>query len=383
MHNDLVDKTILVEKLKLYGLDEHAASWVENYMSGRSQQVYVDGDLSDPLAVEVGVPQGSILGPILYCLMVNDLPEVPHNHEPKDPSFWNCHCHDCGGLACFADDSSYSYSGHDPVKINEDIKHSYNLVSEYMAANKLILNSEKTHLMVMASRAQHRIHGNYGVELDTGKEMIQPEEHDRLLGCEIKCDFTWKEHLQDNQLSLVRQLTSRINALKKISFAASFQTRKMVANGVLISRIIYAIQLWGGTSNYLLDMLQVLQNRAARLVTRRNIYTSEHQLLLECGWLNVRQMVAFHDAVQIFKILKEEKPVALYRRISKTFSYRTRAASTGALVDNHRTRGEISKESFLVRATKLWNKLPASVRQSENVKQFKAGLKKSFLNITI
>ena len=380
---DLVDKTILVEKLKLYGLDEHAASWVENYMSGRSQQVYVDGDLSDPLAVEVGVPQGSILGPILYCLMVNDLPEVPYNHEPKDPSFWNCHCHDCGGLACFADDSSYSYSGHDPVKINEDIKHSYNLVSEYMAANKLILNSEKTHLMVMASRAQHRIHGNYGVELDTGKEMIQPEEHDRLLGCEIKCDFTWKEHLQDNQLSLVRQLTSRINALKKISFAASFQTRKMVANGVLMSRIIYAIQLWGGTSNYLLDMLQVLQNRAARLVTRRNIYTSEHQLLLECGWLNVRQMVAFHDAVQIFKILKEEKPVALYRRISKTFSYRTRAASTGALVDNHRTRGEISKESFLVRATKLWNKLPASVRQSENVKQFKAGLKKSFLNITI
>ena len=375
---DLVDKSILVEKLKLYGLDRHSADWMENYMSGRSQQVYIDGDLSDPMAVEVGVPQGSILGPILYCLMVNELPEVPHNHEPRergDPSFWNCQCRGCGGIACFADDSSFSYSGKDPVKINQDIKHAYNQISEYMASNKLVLNSEKTHLMVMASRAQHRLHGNYGVELDTGNEIIQPEEHDRLLGCEIKCDFTWKEHLQDNHLSLLRQLTTRINALRKISFAASFQTRKMVANGVLISRIIYAIQLWGGTSNYLLDMLQVLQNRAARLVTRRSIFTSQHQLLLECGWLNVRQMVAFHDAVQIFKTLKEEKPVSLYRRLSRTFSYRTRAATTGAIVDNYRTRGDISMESFVVRGTKLWNKLPASVRQSQNLKQFKMGMK--------
>ena len=123
----------------------------------------------------------------------------------------------------------------------------------------------------------------------------------------------------------------------------------MVANGVLISRIIYAIQLWGGTSNYLLDMLQVLQNRAARLVTRRNIFTSQNQLLRECGWLNVRQMVAFHDVVQIFKTLKEEKPVSLYRKLSRTFSYRTRAAATGALVDNYRRRGDIRRDSFLVR----------------------------------
>ena len=286
-------------------------------------------------------------------------------------------------MACFADDSSYSYSGQDPVQINEDIKNTYSDISEYMASNKLVLNSEKTHLMVMASRAQHRLHGNYGVRLDTGNEIIEPEEHDRLLGCEIKCDFTWKEHLQDNHLSLLKQLTARINALQKVSFAASFQTRKMIANGVLISRIIYAIQLWGGTSNYLLDMLQVLQNRAARLVTRRNIFTSQHQLLLECGWLNVRQMVAFHDVVQIYKTLKEEKPVSLYRKLSRTFSYQTRAATTGALVDNYRTRGDISRESFLVRATKLWNKLPASVRQSENLKQFKSRVKEYLPHLNV
>ena len=73
---DLVDKNILIEKLKLYGLDENSSNWMESYLSDRSQQVYLDGELSESLPVNIGVPQGSILGPILYCLLVNDLPEL-------------------------------------------------------------------------------------------------------------------------------------------------------------------------------------------------------------------------------------------------------------------------------------------------------------------
>jgi hypothetical protein len=91
-----------------------------------------------------------------------------------------------------------------------------------MDANKLVLNSDKTHLLALASKAQHRLHGNYGVELDTGNEIIQPLDHERLFGCEISCDLTWKEHLQDNECSLHQQITSRINSLRKISFSASF-----------------------------------------------------------------------------------------------------------------------------------------------------------------
>ena len=72
---DLVDKDILIKKLKLYGVEENSANWMDSYMSGRTQQVYIDGELSKSLPVNIGVPQGSILGPILYCLLVNDFPE--------------------------------------------------------------------------------------------------------------------------------------------------------------------------------------------------------------------------------------------------------------------------------------------------------------------
>ena len=374
---DLVDKSILIDKLKLYGLDEGSASWIESYMSERSQRVFLDGELSDALKVEVGVPQGSILGPILYCLMVNDLPEVPHNHLPEaeHPAFWNNYCSNCGGMSCFADDSSFSKSDKDPGTLNHDIKEKYLEISEYMAANKLVLNSDKTHLLVMASTTQHRLHGNYGVQLDTGAEIITPQDNERMLGCQISSNYKWNEHVKDGEFSLQRQLTSRINALMKISFAASFATRKMIANGIVISRIIYVIQIWGGASEYLIKILQVLQNKAARFVTKLDIFTSQEKLLRQCGWMSVKQLVAYHNMVQVFKVKSEQKPVFLYNTLSKSFNYRTRAASTGSLVDNNKTSNEISKDAFLFKSTKLWNSLQPSIRQESNIQKFKLKLK--------
>ena len=156
----------------------------------------------------------------------------------------------------------------------------------------------------------------------------------------------------------------------------------MIANGVVISRIIYVISLWGGTNDYILKMLQALQNRAARFVTKKDIFTSQKQLLLECGWMSVRQLAAFHSLVQVYKTLCSQKPVTLHNILSKSFSYRTRAASTGALVDNIKSTSEISKQSFLVCSTKLWNELPPEVRQARNIRQFKLQLK-NWINVKV
>ena len=91
-----------------------------------------------------------------------------------------------------------------------------------MASNKLVLNSDKTRLLVMAPEPKHKKHGNYGIQLDTGKELILPQDHEKLLGVQISSNFTWNEHLKNNEFSAHRQITSRINPLKKISHSASF-----------------------------------------------------------------------------------------------------------------------------------------------------------------
>ena len=108
-----------------------------------------------------------------------------------------------------------------------------------MVANKLVLNSEKTHLLVMATPNQHKHNQDYGITLNTGTEIIHPTYTEKLLGGYITNDFRFNEHLKENEKSAFKSLTSRVNALAKISRLAPFKTRKMVANGIVISKLIY------------------------------------------------------------------------------------------------------------------------------------------------
>ena len=110
-------------------------------------------------------------------------------------------------------------------------------------------------------------------------------------------------------------------------------------------------------------------------MTKLDIFTSQRVLLLQCGWMSVKQLAAYHSLVQVYKTKHEKKPVFLSKSISKSFLQNTRAASTGALVDNQKTKSDISKYSFISISTKLWNQLPPQIRQAENLRNFKFKLK--------
>ena len=187
-----------------------------------------------------------------------------------------------------------------------------------MACNKLVLNDDKTHLLVMAPKQLRKNHGNFGITLNTGNKIIEPSQHEKMLGCQISSDFTWNFHIRDDEFSMQRLLISRVNALKKVSFGMSFKMRKMVANSIVMARMIYIIQLWGGTSNYLLKSLQVLQNQAARTVTGLGWFTPQSVLLGQLGWLSINQLVEYHNLLLLFKVQKEKKPVYLYNIVSKS-----------------------------------------------------------------
>ena len=113
----------------------------------------------------------------------------------------------------------------------------------------------------MATPYQHKHFEDFGIILNTGTEAIEPIYSEKLLGGHIINDFKFNEHLKDNDNSAFKSLTSCVNALAKISSVASFKIRKMVANGIVISKLVYLIQWWGGCSDYLITYLQVLQNR--------------------------------------------------------------------------------------------------------------------------
>ena len=199
-------------------------SWCKSYLSGRSQKVCIDGALSDSLPLHVGVPQGSVLGPLLYIIFSNDLPEATHDHLAEENTLYNIHCHSCGGICSFADDSTLTVSRKDPAELDQVIDTKYKEVENYMVANKLVLNSDKTHLLIMATPYQHRLNHDFGIKLNTGTDIIQPSYSEKLLGGYITNDFRFNEHMKENEKSAFRSLTTRVNALAKISWMAPFKT---------------------------------------------------------------------------------------------------------------------------------------------------------------
>ena len=141
-----------------------------------------------------------------------------------------------------------------------------------MANNKLKLNDDKTHLLIMTTNQKHRMI-DIRVKIGTSTEEIRPKKTEKLLGISIQNNLKWTDYIQNNEKSLLKQLNTRLNALKIIGNVADFKTRLMVANGIFCSKLIFQIGLWGGTEEYLLNSLQSVQNKAARFVARRGIYT--------------------------------------------------------------------------------------------------------------
>ena len=234
---DVESQKLLVDKLAMYGFTNTARSWMESYLDGRSQCVYVDGSFSSTLRVNTGVPQGSILGPLCYVIFTNDLPEVTHEGDHVQDQHqhehqFNMHCTPCGGVCCFADDSTLSISRNTPDALTEKLSSSYRKVSDYMTSNELKLNDDKTHLLLMTT-AQKRKHLTQELRIITTNEVIQASSSEKLLGVTIHENLKWTEYILNDEKSLTAQLSLRLNGLKKVSRAASFKSRLTIANGIL------------------------------------------------------------------------------------------------------------------------------------------------------
>ena len=328
------------------------------------------------------MPQGSIIGPLLYICFTNDMPECVHDHNSEDQgplvnTNFNLDCLLCGSICCYADDSTYSKSSQNAQELTEEIDRKYKDIVEYINSNKLVINTDKTHLLVMCSQRSHNRHGNHGVCLNTGSEIIYPVRHEKLLGGHISDNFTWNFFIRDGKDSLYRTVVSRINTLSRISRFSSFKTRKTVANGIVMSRFVYLIQVWGlSCSGYLIKSLQLLQNRAARIVTGLDWFTPVDTLLQQCGWLSIFQLVHYHSLVLVYQVKADRKPIYFSNRFNSEFSRQTRLARGGGIRRLQKSQSSVAQAAFQVRAAQLWNDLPVDIRRCSTIVSFKGKLKK-------
>ena len=346
---DLVCPNLLLEKLCIYGVHKDCLEWVKSYLVGRKQAVWIDHTLSGWLSVQVGVPQGSILGPLLFIIFANDLPFVLTYD-----------------LDTYADDSTLTSTQRDISSINDEMNLNCSLVYQWMKDNKLCLNAEKTQLMITGTSRRLQLTDKADLNITMGGHVINEseEKYATLLGVKFMPNLKWHEHL----FELKKRLKLRLSGLLKVRNIVSTALLKKVADGIFNSVLIYCIPLWGQCDKGDLRSLQVLQNMTARHVLKMPPRCHRDYLFDELGWLTVYQLSIYHSILNVFKIRIHREPEYLFERLSHD-NLRGRI-----IVPNVRLC--LCMKSFCWSGAVFWNKLPEDLRTNSNIAQFKTRLKR-------
>ena len=280
---DLVDPNLLISKLEIYGVDGDGIQWINSYLTNRYQGVWVDHVLSDFKHCDVGVPQGSILGPLLFLIFFNDLPSSIESNVDS-----------------YADDTTITATGKTVEEISHSLTKDCALVSEWMRKNRLKLNPNKTHLLTVGTAERLRHTSDLQVTMDNIRLQQDQDKCELLLGCKIQVNLKWKIQIK----YLQSKLRTRLAGLAKLKFILNFSLRKSITDGIFNSVLVYCLPICGGMDIGDLRDLQILQNRAARIVTRSPPRAPRGPMYDKLKWLTVNQLIVYHSVITIFKIRK-------------------------------------------------------------------------------
>ena len=267
---DCVSHKLLLDKMSLYKFNKNTIDWFKSYLSGRTQYVVINSKESSMSAVSSEVPQGSMLGPILYTLFKNELPHVlkdPENctdpsHEPHVKLF-GTNCIKCGEITCFADDASAIYSSNSRVENQLKMKTQLKTISEFITSNKLSVNEDKTTINeIMMPQKRTKITGNSPTltvkDKNGADKLLQVGKFTRILGANISNNLTWSHHLETGDEAILPKIRKQIGALNLLSKTIPRSSRLLLANGLIMSRVCYLSQVWGMAPKTLLKKVQIV-----------------------------------------------------------------------------------------------------------------------------
>jgi len=235
-----------------------------------------------------------------------------------------------------------------------------------MKANMLKLNADKTHILNAGTRQRlQNLVSLVKVSIDGFllEEEFELDKHELLLGCLISPDLKWKSHIT----TLKSKLKKRLVALTNLRFTAPFNTKKLVADGIFNSIMVYCLPLFGGCDGVHIKELQILQNKAAQVVCNVPPRFSRKLLFSKTNWLTVNQLSVYHALITTFRIRQSKEPEYLAEILT----------NDGRQQRIHRTITKLSlaMKSFTFRASSLWNNLPSNLRNSSSQAYFKKHLR--------
>ena len=357
---DLVDHSILIEKLSLYKCKNNTLDLLSSYLHARKQVIENGQDTSKPALIKSGVPQGSILGPTLFLIFINDLP-LHMNH-----------CY----IDFFADDATYHINGKSESEVEPKLQQDGDNSKTWAKQHKMKIHYDKTTCMLVGNRHKTREASGLNIHIENNK--LKQVEKQKLLGVFIDENLSWTAHI-DNLCSLI---SSKISLLKQLSSYVPVEIQKLFYQGYILPLIDYGSNTWGTTSKHNIERISKLQKRAARIILKADYNTPSSVMFTQLGWATIPNRHDYNKAVLTYKAMNNLTPeyiTDLLKPVSETHNRNLRSVTCGSL-SVPRSKTALYDGSFSATAPKLWNALPSDIRTCSSLDNFKKSAKNHFMN---
>ena len=351
---DTVDHEILCNKLEAMGINN--TKWFKSYLGDRKQIVVANGTPSEPGTVSCGVPQGSILGPLLFLCYVNDMS-------------LSVRCK----LLLYADDSALIVSGTDPQSIADELSKELESCRQWLMDNKLSLHLGKTESILFGSKRKLKKVESFDVKC--GDITIKHVTSVKYLGVQIDNDLGGNSIVK----GIISKVNSRVKFLYKYKDLLNFESRKTLCSALIQCLFDYSCSSWyPGINKDLKDKLQVAQNKVIRFIL--NLDNRAHignQELETAGFLQVPDRVKQLKLGHVFRIKSKTCPQYLSANFQQ-LTENDNGMTTRAKAHNF-YKPRMCTNTFAYSAIDEWNSLPNNVKAIKNEKMFKESLKKTIL----
>ena len=348
---DTLNHDVLLRKLEHYGIRGVPLQWLSSYLSNRKQYVKYNGCESSFLGITCGVPQGSVTGPILFILYINDI----------------CNASQRLKMVLFADDTNGFCSGKELSDLVKTVNFELQKLNTWFKLNKLSLNIEKTSYMVFANNCIPDV-----LPIKVGNKVLNRVYETKFLGVYIDCKLKWKCQIS----SVCSKLSKCLAVLSKATEVLDKKCLKLLYNSLFFPYMNYCCEVWGNAYKSSLATLIVLQKRAIRVICKVKKRDHTNVLFKSCGILPFKDLVNFKIAVLMYKGIHKSLPMCLQERIS-VFSVVKR---NNRVFQERYCRTSLKSHCLSVHGVKYYNSLPNDIRNVCNVKQLQFRLKHYLLN---
>ena len=360
---DTIDHSILLQRLHdEVGLRDQALDWINSYLSQRTQAVHINGSVSQAVALSIGVPQGSVLGPLLFLIYLLPLRRVIEQYEVARHGF--------------ADDTQLynRLNLRNTSSCELQVKTMQDCVADiriWMMVNKLKLNDSKTEVMVVTKKNHTELVKNIRIKI--GEEIITPKPVAKNLGATLDCVLSMEHQVN----AVTRSMYFNIRRIAKIKRHLTPEACAKAINATVTSRLDYHSGLLLGLPDKTIRKLQIAQNNAARLLTGTGRREHITPVLQHLHWLPVRQRITFKIMTTIQKTLHSATAPTYLKELCTVHEPRRalRSSADPWRLQVLRSSNQYGARALQTLGAKLWNDLPAHVRGPMGQSTFRKHLK--------